>query len=181
MTWHFDIKDHCNMMMVVVAEPGPHEEHTFLNDGKYDPVDDAPGIIKSHHVSALVSGSSTTTLPGWGSYESVDFEHDSPQWPGKQTGPFSEEAYAKAGEAGCTYVCFTARPNVKLDYEVFVGPHEFRAGERDTCAVVVRGNACIGGIGECEKWKIVDLVPRFISNVEADEDAITFYLWDRSE
>lgn len=169
-------------MLVAVATPGPNEEHTFETDGKYDPVPDAHNIIRSHHVSALVAGSSITTIPGYGSYQSSGFAHDSPQWPGKQTGPYSETAHAQAGPEGCTYVCFTAHKDVKLDYEVFVGPHEYQTPDNmDVCAVVARGNACIGGVGACELWKVHNIGPRFNSVVEAEEDAIVFYLWARTD
>lgn len=181
MAWNFEIKSNCKLFATAVAEAAPNSEHEFLDDGRHEPVPDTPGIVRTDHVSALIGGSSTTSVYGWEPYESSDFAHDSPQWPGKQTGPYFSNAFAKAGPEGCTYLCFSAAPGIKLDYEVFQGPHSYRTpDDRETFIVCARGQACIGGIGHITPWEIHEVSPKFQSVAECmSGNSIVFYIWQR--
>lgn len=179
MSWQFDIKAASDLFYVAVIEAEPNSEHTFHDDGRHEPVEGSPGIVRVDHVCALVEGSSITSNQ-YGSYESVDFAHDSPQWEGKQTGPYCYKTDAVAGPQGCTYVCFTAKEWVKLDYEVFQGPHKFTTPDKPSYAVAARGNPCLSGVGSLERWQPVALSPKFSARTEClGGNSIVFYIWER--
>lgn len=175
MEWNFLTKNKCELFVVHVSEPNPGDECFFTVVG--DPVGD---FVRVPNIPVIVDGTDAVYYVGFDEPWNADpvSSHICPYTNLKQTYP-AGIARIVANE-NLIYVCLTALPPKKLDYDHFFGPHEtYTTTHNNTFVVIGRGSAKFGD-RVLNRWDIIKKANvGEIQLTEISNDAIIFYVWER--
>ena len=196
MTWHFQMRGVNDLFVLTTVDVEPNDLHHFETDGRRVWYDESQGLVQRDNAMMITRGSLTIEVHN---QEPVEYAFDNFPWD-EETGqmgntnpfPYPRQIYPAGdwmnligGPEGAEWVCFMPNNNRKISYECFRGNHRFRfqeddlTGDRTGYMVVLKGHACMGGIGECEQYKIYEFPPRSDAYFEGEEDSIVFYVWER--